>query len=464
MMLAIDGGGYDTAVGSFVNGNQLAAIQYDRLTRTLAGHAAMAGTDSGSADFAASYDDAAQQAVHALADLVASFAGAGRLTRASLTNHRVADARSVIGGAQVYDGGVLPSDDFVEVLPSSPPSSLGGDTPNLPSQVSWILDHVQGALFPDADVDRLRAAASTWRATAGALDDLMTCCDSAVRGFWGERSPEIPLAVDATRELEATVRDLAARYVTLASACDEYADHVETARTAILDLAEWLLEQFVEGVLISAAIGALTGGAGAGATMSAVLARLAAEAPRFARIVETLRSLAAAVAAGVRGTRDAVAASRVRLVKFARARVALRDERGVIQLGGERWDKGWLKLHEVRRSHTIEKHVGMTDGELLQRFVDEPGIKHSSTFLDQATAEAAIRRAIADDAKGIEAWLSHGKRPYEIDSTASRIIGRSADADGTIVDARDFRVVLVLDKRMPDGFRILTAYPQRSIR
>ena len=129
MMLAIDGGGYDTATSAFVNGNQLAAIRYDQLTRQLAGYAAMAGTDTSSADFATAYDDAAQQAVHALADLVASFANAGRVTHAAVTNHRVAEARSVIGGAPIYDGGVLPSGGFVEVLPSSPPSSLGGDTP-----------------------------------------------------------------------------------------------------------------------------------------------------------------------------------------------------------------------------------------------------------------------------------------------------------------------------------------------
>ena len=373
-MLQIDGGGYDTATEAFVNGNQLAAMLHGRLTGQLASYAAMAGTDSGAEEFAASYDLAAREAVHALADLVDAFAGVGRVTGAAVTNHRVAEARSVIGGATVYDGDTLPDDACVAVLPSTPPSSLGGDAPGLPAAVDWVIDHVQGAVCPDADVDRLRAAARTWTAAAESLDDLVTCCDSAVRGFWGERSPEIPLAIAATRELEDTVRDLAAQYAALASACTEYADHVEQARDEVIRLAEWLLEQFVEGVLISAAIGALTGGAAAGVSMSAVLARLAAESPRFARIIETLRSLAAALASGVRGTRDAVAAARVRLVKFARARAALRDERGVIQLGGEgrRGRAGWLATSTPRQPHAQRRTWGKTDEELMTRFARPP--------------------------------------------------------------------------------------------
>ena len=457
MMLAIDGGGYDTATSAFVNGNQLAAIRYDQLTRQLAGYAAMAGTDTSSADFATAYDDAAQQAVHALADLVASFANAGRVTHAAVTNHRVAEARSVIGGGPIYDGGVLPSGDFVEVLPSSPPSSLGGDTPALPGKVSWILDHVQGAVFPDAHVDRLRAAERTWRAAAESLDDLVTCCDSAVRGFWGERSPEIPLAIEATRELETTVRDVAAQYVALASACQQYADHVEAARAQVIELAEWLLEQFVEGVLISAAIGALTGGAGAGATMAAVLARLAAESPRFARIIETLRSLAAAVAASVRSTRDAVAASRVRLVKFTRARVALRDEAGTIRFPGP--GKGWLARHEHSGSHTLARHVGKTDEELMRRFSGPKPPKSASTFPDGQTAELAISKIVQDRETLIAKWLAGGDDRMVLQGVADRIIGRTMDRAGNVEGVRGVRIILDRDPTMPDGFRIFTAYP-----
>lgn len=456
-MLQIDGGGYDTATEAFVNGNQLAAMLHGRLTGRLASYAAMAGTDSGAEEFAAAYDVAAREAVHALADLVDAFAGVGRVTAAAVTNHRVAEARSVIAGASVYDGGTLPDDACVAVLPSTPPSSLGGDAPGLPAAVDWVIDHVQGAVCPDADLDRLRAAARTWTAAAESLDDLVTCCDSAVRGFWGERSPEIPLAIAATRELEDTVRDLAAQYAALASACTQYADHVEHARDEVIRLAEWLLEQLVEGVLISAAIGALTGGAAAGVSMSAVLARLAAESPRFARIIETLRSLAAAVASGVRGTRDAVAAARVRLVKFARARAVLRDEAGTIRLPGP--GKGWLARHEHSGSHTLRDHVGKTDADLMRRFSGPKPPRSASTFPDEHTAERAIAKVVQDRRSLITDWLAGDDNRRAFQGVADKIIGRTMDRAGNVEQVRGVRVVLDRDPTMPDGFRIFTAYP-----
>ena len=133
MMLAIDGGGLDTASEAFVGGNQTAAEQYAGLIRALAGLGAMAGTDSGAGEFAASYDAAAGEAVHALADLVAAYASLARITDAALANHRVANARSVIGGAQVYEGGPMRSAGCVAVLAATPPTALGGDLPGLPA-------------------------------------------------------------------------------------------------------------------------------------------------------------------------------------------------------------------------------------------------------------------------------------------------------------------------------------------
>lgn len=456
-MLAIDGGGFDTASEAFVGGNQTAAEQYAVLTRALAGYGAMAGTDSSSSEFAASYDAAAGEAVRALADLVAAYASLGRITDAALTNHRVANARSVIGGAQVYEGGPMRSAGCVTVLPATPPTALGGDLPALPSKVGWILDHVQGAVYPDADTDQLRAAAGTWRGAAAALDQLVVCCDYAVRGLWDERSPEVPLAVAATHDLRATVRGVAEQYAALAAACDSYADHVEETRAQVLHLAEWLLEQVVEGVVISAAIGLITGGAGAAAGMSAVIARVAAESPRFAALIDSLRALAAGVSDTVRGTRDLLAASRVRLVKFTAARLALRDERGELSILGR--EPGWLGRHEGAGGHTLARHVGRTDEQLLERLERSPHLKRVSTFIDLRTAEAALRKMLTDHQSAIVHWLKHGERSLELDSTFTSVIGRVATRDGTIVDEHSVRLVLVRDRRMPNGFHILTAYP-----
>ena len=169
------------------------------------------------------------------------------------------------------------------------------------------------------------------------------------------------------------MRGLADQYASLAAGCDSYADAVEAKRAEIIHVAEWLLEQVVEGVVISVALGAITGGAGTAAGLSAVAARVAAESPRFAAILEALRALAAGVAASVRGAREALATVRLTLTKFRDAAVArslARGEAGALKLWWER-EPGWLLKHEHSGSHTIERHVGKTDGQLLQRLRDQ---------------------------------------------------------------------------------------------
>jgi len=464
--LEVDGGGYETAARAFAEGNQLAAICFERLGGLLAAYGGMAGDDSTSQDFATAYDEGARAAVASLADLVDSFTGLGHLTATSLANHMRADRRSIMVGASVYEGDSLPDvgDDsgYVTVLPVVPPTSLGADSPALPDKVGWILDHLEGFVWPGADVDRLREAASTWGAAAAGLDDLLTCCDSAIRGFWGERSPEIPLAIDATHELRSSIRGLADQFASLGVACDAYADHVEAKRAEILHLAEWLLEQVVEGVLISVAIGAITGGAGTAAGLSAVAARVAAESPRFAAVLEALHALATGVAASVRAARGSLQAARVTLTKFKDAAVArsgARGETGTLKLWWER-ESGWLARHEHSGSHTRGTHIRRTDEELKMRFHNYRPPPFASTFPDLATAERAIGEVLSRHAREVEEWLDSGGRRCRVEDVLDWNVGRSMDPSGVAHDVAGVRVVLERDPSMPDGFRILTAFPQ----
>ena len=179
MRLVIDRAGYDTAAEAFASANHVAALQYVSLVGRLDSCAAMAGDDSTSTEFAAAYDEAAAEAVAAYADLVPAFANLGRLTERSGANHRAANANSIIAGAVVYDGRSLPEGDYASVLPATPPSSLGGDSPSLSSEANWILDHIQGFVWPNADTDRLRSAAQAWRTAAEGVEGLATQCDDA---------------------------------------------------------------------------------------------------------------------------------------------------------------------------------------------------------------------------------------------------------------------------------------------
>jgi hypothetical protein len=269
MMIAIEDGTYDTATDAFTTGNQLAALHFNSLTGKLAGYAAMAGDDSTSTDFAAAYDQGAQDAVDAFGDLVDAFANLGRLTDASITNHRNANRSSILVGATVYDGSAPPAGGYVDVLPTSLPSSLGGDLSCFPDELNWILDQVQGFVWPDADTNKLREAAGAWDDAAVNVSRLAEYCDSAVRMLDGQRSPEIPVAIDATNDLGSMTRGLGDQFKAIGQACEDYADDVEEQRRNILDLLWSLLRDavIIEGIGI--VLGAVTAGiTAAGATAS----------------------------------------------------------------------------------------------------------------------------------------------------------------------------------------------------
>ena len=328
MRLVIDAPAYTTAADSFTTANQVAAIQYDALVGKLGSYAGMAGDDSTSAAFATAYDEAVAEALAALADVVPAFANLGRLAGQSAANHREANNRSIITGNVVFDGTWHPASEVVSVLPATPASSLGGDAAAFSDKENWILDHIEGFVWPNADTDRLRDAAHVWRTAADSLDGLTDHCRDAACAFETQRSPEIPIAVAATDELAAAIREVAGQLVAVAGSCEEYAAHVDARRAEIRALLREILQMVVEGLVVSVAIGLITGGAGAVAGTSAVVARVAAQAPRFAAILSALRAAVATSTAYLRTTHAALRASRMRLAKFVNARLAMRNEFG----------------------------------------------------------------------------------------------------------------------------------------
>jgi hypothetical protein len=459
--LLVDGGGYITARTALGDANQVAALQYDSLAGRLAGHAAMAGDDQSSAEFAAAYDDAASQANGALADLVAAFASVGHLTEVTRLNHRDANVSSIIGGGAVHDGDSIPPDGFATVTPTEPPSVLGGDAPSLPFPVGLLLETVDGFVWPNADVGRLRDAAQTWRSAAESLDSLRGYCDAAIAGFERQQSPEIPVAIDAISELKAAIGVLVDQYAALAASCDSYATSVEEKRQEIINLGLELLRVIAEEAALSIGIGLITAGVGAAGKGALAGARIAAYAPRFAAILTALRAAGAAAATTIRTGAEALRGVRGQLLKFvnvlARRSVA-RGEAGSIGPFG-RWTT-WLATHERSGSHTLQRHVGKTDAELRARFKAANPPQVASTFTDEPTAERAISRLLDSRQTDIDHWLTGNVQRLALEGRDSSILGRSMDAQGNVTHVDGLRAVLVRDARMPEGYRILTAFPQ----
>ncbi|MFC6287606.1 RNase A-like domain-containing protein [Nocardioides sp. GCM10027113] len=463
MRLLIDGGGYATAATAFADANHAAAAQYDVLTGRLSGLGAMAGDDATSVDFAAAYDEAAAAALGAHVSLVGALAGLGRLTEQSLRNHHDAEQRSVLPGAVVHTGGPLPEHGYVAVLPTTPPGSAGGTAPSFSQVESWVLHHVEGFVWPNADVARLREAAAVWRGAAESLDDLSRYCDAAMRGLEAQRSPEVPYAVNAVGSLRATADDLAAQYAALAASCDSYAGAVEQTHARTRAVLAVLVQMAVESAVIGGLASLASAGLGAGAGGALLLARISAKAPELRALLAALRVEAAATAATVRATGARLHSVKQKLGDFLGFPKGIAAERGSVRLVPFRprdWPRGFLTRHEgPDRGHCIKKHVGKNDDELAARFTGRRPPEYASTFPDEATAERAIAAVLDKNWSRVQEFLASDVKRLVVEGPVSASPGISMKASGEVLDATRVRVLIDQDPHMPEGFLIRTAYP-----
>ncbi|WP_440620850.1 ribonuclease YeeF family protein [Bacillus subtilis] len=126
---------------------------------------------------------------------------------------------------------------------------------------------------------------------------------------------------------------------------------------------------------------------------------------------------------------------------------------------------GGLAAHETKGGHLIERHVGKTDEELIERLRTDPNphITASSTFKDRATAERIANSVLNDpkNIKKIENWIDDPKKPklmlkYKGDG---EIIGRSVTRNSELVEnVTNAKIILKKDN---NGNFILTGYPTK---
>ncbi|MBY4603464.1 hypothetical protein KM195_07075 [Bacillus sp. SPARC3] len=126
---------------------------------------------------------------------------------------------------------------------------------------------------------------------------------------------------------------------------------------------------------------------------------------------------------------------------------------------------GGLAAHEAKGGHLIERHVGKTDEELIERLRTDPNphITASSTFKDRATAERIANSVLNDpkNIKKIENWIDDPKKPklmlkYKGDG---EIIGRSVSRNSELVEnVTNAKIILKKDN---NGNFILTGYPTK---
>jgi len=112
--------------------------------------------------------------------------------------------------------------------------------------------------------------------------------------------------------------------------------------------------------------------------------------------------------------------------------------------------------------HTLQRHVGRSDADLIQRLKRDPQISSASTYTDRETAESVIAAALQSGNRAFAAWRERtGRRPnFVLRYRAGQVIGRSvARGHSNAVPCHRAVVVLRWDDRR-DRYYVLTSYPE----
>ncbi|PXX55603.1 hypothetical protein DFR70_12172 [Nocardia tenerifensis] len=253
------------------------------LVGVLTANAGMAGSDSTGEDWARPYDEAAKLAIATSSQLVTAFGQVRELVVNGAYNHEVAEAKA----------------NHKEVPPPpkpapTPPANLSQEVPSaqghgIPEPFGWsIIKDIVGALWPNGDQDKLRAAGTAWHIAAG---DFHTIAGEASQGITllsKQKSVEIETAVQTSKDRQSDLNDLGDACQSLGDACNEYANHLDEAHKKIIEeLAEFAAEA-VAGEVIFAILAPFTAGISEAVGNSALAARIAMKARRVATIIGEL--------------------------------------------------------------------------------------------------------------------------------------------------------------------------------
>lgn len=126
---------------------------------------------------------------------------------------------------------------------------------------------------------------------------------------------------------------------------------------------------------------------------------------------------------------------------------------------------GGLIYREFLGGHMIEKHVGKSTEELLERSLNAKPSKsgdprHFSSFNNLEEAEYIVAETLKANKAKIKKWLKNPTPSQEFELPFDGPIGKLLkENENSTIDVCKSRVVLTPSKELPEGYRILTAYP-----
>lgn len=318
----VDSTGYVDAVGELAGANRAVVDAVNTLTDVLYASAAMAGSDTGGAAWAAQYDPAAKQLVQLGCTMGDALANMANLLNGSLANHEGANhAAMIYPGMPAQASGDTDPDHGTESLYAPDPPSAAGGTGDVPGWWHWIASHVEGLLWPDADTGRLRSAGDAWIAAGTTIADQQYAVDAANSGLYAITSAEMDDVHAACTEISGYLADIGAACQTLGKACHDYARHVDDKHQEVEDelasFIEWTIGIEVAGGLLAV----VTAGISEAAAQAAEAAEVANAATKVIRILNELIELARTVTTAIETAIRAVLELPLKLAKFVNAKL-----------------------------------------------------------------------------------------------------------------------------------------------
>lgn len=118
-----------------------------------------------------------------------------------------------------------------------------------------------------------------------------------------------------------------------------------------------------------------------------------------------------------------------------------------------------LSGDESAGGHTLARHVGRTDQQLLQRLRDEPDISAASTYTDRETAERTVAAALQRNESKVADWKKQGanRSNLALDFEAGAVIGRSIPRGKTV--AHEVTSATIVLRANGQNWYVLTSYP-----
>jgi hypothetical protein len=128
----------------------------------------------------------------------------------------------------------------------------------------------------------------------------------------------------------------------------------------------------------------------------------------------------------------------------------------------QNFPNNWLLQQEQAGGHTIARHTGKTDQELVDRLAEDLNIAASSTYPSPASAQVTITGALGAIRVVLNNWANQARNGSRrvIDFVAADTVGRVAyrPADlANVADSSEFRVIL--QATGGGGCYLLTSYP-----